>query len=102
MGLIGVCGYVVIRSAEGIIKGAVNAKVKATNQCAEEGNIPESIFEINVDTTIEAIDLVLHKGDKYRVLESDKDTVLIEVIGDTNNPYAVSVDFLRNKSNYDR
>lgn len=39
-------------------------------------------------------------GDEIRVLESDKDAVLIEKIGDQNNPYYVSVDLLRSISNY--
>ncbi len=39
-------------------------------------------------------------GDEIRVLESDKDAVLIEKIGDSNNPYYVSADLLRSISNY--
>lgn len=41
-------------------------------------------------------------GDQFRVLETDKDAVLIEKIGDDNNPYFVSVDFLEMISNYKR
>lgn len=39
-------------------------------------------------------------GDSYRILYSDTDMVLVEKIGDTNNPYMVSSDFLRSISNY--
>ena len=39
--------------------------------------------------------LVLNVDDTYRILESDGESVLIEKIGDTNNPYFVSADFLR-------
>ena len=38
--------------------------------------------------------------DQFRVLETDKDAVLIEKIGDDNNPYFVSEEMLKNISNY--
>lgn len=44
--------------------------------------------------------LILNVGDKFRVLESDKEAILIEKIGDSNNPYFVSVDLLRSISDY--
>ena len=39
-------------------------------------------------------------GSQYRVLETDGDSVLIEKIGDENNPYFVSAEFLRTISDY--
>ena len=39
-------------------------------------------------------------GDKIRVLETDKDAILIEKIGEDNNPYFVSEEMLKNISNY--
>ena len=42
----------------------------------------------------------LNVGDAYRILESDGESVLIEKIGDTNNPYFVSADFLRSVSDF--
>lgn len=44
--------------------------------------------------------LELHIGDKFRVLETDKDAVLVEIIGNDNNPYFVSAELLKNISNY--
>lgn len=44
--------------------------------------------------------LVFNIGDQIRILESDKEVVLIEKIGDLNNPYYVSADLLRSISNY--
>lgn len=41
-------------------------------------------------------------GDQFRVLETVKNAVLIEKIGDDNNPYFVSVEFLEMISNYKR
>lgn len=39
-------------------------------------------------------------GDKFRVLESDADSILIEKIGDRRNPYYVSRDFLKCMSDF--
>jgi hypothetical protein len=39
-------------------------------------------------------------GDKFRVLESDADSILIEKIGDRRNPYYVSRDFLKLMSDF--
>ena len=39
-------------------------------------------------------------GDQFRVLETDKDAVLIEKIDDDDNPYFVSEKLLTNISNY--
>lgn len=43
----------------------------------------------------------LNTGDKFKVLATDGKAVLIERIGDKNNPYFVSADFLRSISDYD-
>lgn len=45
--------------------------------------------------------LSFREGDFYRILHSDKEIVLIEKVGDTNNSYMVSPDFLRSVSNYE-
>ena len=39
-------------------------------------------------------------GDRFLVLENDKDAVLIEIIGDTNIPYFVSYELLKEISDY--
>ncbi|MBQ2963202.1 MAG: hypothetical protein IJE14_00945 [Clostridia bacterium] len=39
-------------------------------------------------------------GNEFRVLEADGEAILIEIIGDTNNPYFVSADLLHLISNY--
>jgi hypothetical protein len=44
--------------------------------------------------------LLLRKNDKFRVLESDDDAVLIEVMGDAENPYFVSAETLAKISNF--
>ncbi len=44
--------------------------------------------------------LLFRVGDQFKVLERDGDAVLIEKIGDDNNPYFVSAKFLRSISDY--
>lgn len=44
--------------------------------------------------------LELNVGDKYRILETDGEAILIEKIGDPNNPYFVSADFLQSVSSF--
>ena len=44
--------------------------------------------------------LVLNSGDAFKILESDGESILIEKIGDSNNPYFVSADFLHIISDY--
>ena len=39
-------------------------------------------------------------GEQFKVLETDGDAGLIEKLGDANNPYFVSLKFLRSISNY--
>lgn len=42
----------------------------------------------------------MHIGDKFRVLKTDGDAILIELIGNDNNPYFVDLNLLRTISNY--
>lgn len=44
--------------------------------------------------------LIFNVDDQFKVLEVDDDAALIEKLGDSNNPYSVSVDFLKNISDY--
>ena len=44
--------------------------------------------------------MILESGDSFNVLESDGDAVLIEKIGDSNNPYFVSSELLKEISDY--
>lgn len=44
--------------------------------------------------------LVFNVGDNYRVLNHDGDAILVEKLGDGNNPYYVSADFLKEISEF--
>lgn len=58
-------------------------------------------FTVSTDTDCGS-GLSLHEGDKIRILERDGDAVLIEVIGDADNPYVVSAETLTRVSGFDR
>lgn len=44
--------------------------------------------------------LVFKVDDKFRVLNRDMDSILIEKLGDDNNPYFVSAEFLKKVSEF--
>ena len=44
--------------------------------------------------------LVFKVGDQFKVLEVDGNAALIEKLGDNNNPYFVSTEFLKSISDY--
>lgn len=55
----------------------------------------------NVDGIYSSEDgLELSFGDKYEVLEQDGEAVLIEKVGDANNPYMVSAEILKKSSDF--
>ena len=56
-------------------------------------------FAVNTAGTDEQ-GLAFGEGDVYSVLECDGDAILVEIAGNTNNPYFVSVAFLASISNY--
>jgi hypothetical protein len=57
------------------------------------------IFTVTAETTCGS-GLILRKNDKFRVLERDDDAVLVEVMGDAENPYFVSAEILAKISNF--
>lgn len=67
-----------------------------TDRKSESRNILYSVIKPGVSN--EGIEFSV--GGQYRVLETDGDSVLIEKIGDQNNPYFVSAEFLSSISGY--
>lgn len=45
--------------------------------------------------------LTLHVGDEIRVLERDGDALLVEIVGNNDNPHVVSAEVLRRISDFD-
>lgn len=73
--------------------------VKSLKKLKHKRKEPKVIYTI-ISQGISNEGLTLDVDDKFRVLESDKDVILIEKIGDPNNPYFVSADLLRSISDY--
>jgi len=96
---VAVGGYVVIRTAEGAIRSGImkNKRHKETNEIAL---YTSKIYTVHECAEINE-DLSFDISDTYRVLEKDGDSVLIEKIGDANNPYFVSEELLRIISDYE-
>ena len=74
---------------------------KKMNKGKLTGTTDSIVYSVTVDGVSDD-GLEFKIGDQFRVLETDKDAVLIEKIGDDNNPYFVSVEFLEMISNYKR
>ena len=95
---VAVGGYLVLRIAESGVKLGINkAKSIKTKQKLDLGN--EEYYIVN-SQGISNEGVKFNIGDKFRVLETDKDAVLIEIVGNENNPYFASADFLKSISDY--
>ena len=82
-----------------ITLGVVTCINKRKNRCEITDNkMVFRVKKIGVDNKAKTFNI----GDSFRVLEQDKDAVFIEIIGDKNNPYFESEDFLRTISDYKR
>lgn len=96
--LAGTTGAVVYKGGEIVVKQCVKTiKARKTTKLTIEAE--ENLYDVtSVGRSNEGLEFVV--GDQFRVLESDGASVLVEKIGDTNNPYFVSSDVLCNISNY--
>lgn len=92
-------GAVIYKSGEIAVKQTVKAikTIKNKEQLLETANT--KMYTVTAEG-ISNEGLEFKIGDQFRVLESDKDAVLIEKIGDNNNPYFVSAELLKNISDY--
>ena len=99
--LIAGSGAIIYKGGEVLVKNGVKAikKIRAEKKVIAESSA--QIYCVNVQgVSNEGLEFKI--GDQFRVLETDKDAVLIEKIGDDNNPYFVSEELLKDISNYKR
>lgn len=92
-------GAVIYKSGEIAVKQTVKTikRIKNKEQLSETANT--EIYTVTAEgVSNEGLEFKI--GDQFRVLESDKDAVLIEKSGDNNNPYFVSAELLKNISDY--
>lgn len=91
-------GAVIYKSGELLVRRAIkNIKKLHSEKTTSELNSP--VYIVNKQA-VSNENLVFKLGDKFKVLEFDGDAVLIEKIGDSNNPYVASSEFLEKISNY--
>ncbi len=88
-------GYLILRGVEEAGK-TVYHKVR---EIRKEHLEKVKEYTVNMDATDDQ-GLVFKKGAKFKVLESDGDAILIELLGDENNPYFVSKEFLNKISDF--
>lgn len=93
--LTGTVGAALYKGGEVVVKKCVKT-IKTPKLTIEKG---KNLYEVTTDGRSND-GLVFVSGDKFRVLENDGDSVLIEKIGDTNSPYFVSSELLRKISEY--
>ncbi len=96
---VAVGGYVVIRTAEGVIKTGIK-KIKKHKETKENVLNTSKLYMVH-ERGESNEGLIFNISDTFRVLEKDGDTVLIKKIGDANNPYFVSGELLRKISDYE-
>lgn len=89
-------GYVVGKTVEAGGKQIVkNVKKRIENK----KTVSADVYVVHTEgTSNEGLHFSI--DDRFRVLETAEDAVLIEKIGDTNNPYFVSADVLQSISNF--
>ena len=90
LGIVAAGGYVVLRTVEGGIRTVITQKARV---------IENETFTVT-SSGIDEQGLSFAVGDQFRVMEWDGDTVQIEKMGNVNNPYFVSAEFLRSISNF--
>lgn len=94
--LIATGGYAVIRLGEaGVTKVVRNIHVEKK---AKNGVELKEYVVKKEGTSNEGV--MFNVGNTFRVLEADGDAVLVEIVGDDNNPYFVDAGLLKEISDY--
>lgn len=88
-------GAVIYKGGETIVKKII----KKMNKEELQGTSDSIVYSVTAGG-VSNDGLEFKIGDRFIVLETDKDVMLIEKIGDDNNPYFVSEEMLKNISNY--
>lgn len=93
LALVGIGGYAIGKGLE--------ISIKRLRKLYEENTMVVVLGTYTVNTAYQVSkELEFQPGDKYNVLETDKNAVLIEKIGDNNNPYFVDGKLLAEISDY--
>lgn len=99
LGIFAVGGYAIIRSIEAGGK-KVYKRVKKSKGKNQEKPISDTLEYTVIREGKSNENVKFSVGDKFRILEKDGDSILIDRIGDHNSPYFVSAELLSEISEY--
>lgn len=95
-----IAGGLAVKGGEVIVKRGKKAVAKHKRDIQKLQESAQTIYTIKKeDESNEG--LKLKEGDRFRVLESDENAILIELIGNENNPYFVDADLLKTISDFE-
>ena len=96
--LTGAAGAAIYKLGEVGVKKCIKTIKSRQNSKAEE--LKGKIYLVTA-AGVSTEGIIFIAGNQFRVLEKDQDSVLIEKIGDSQNPYFVSAEFLRSISDFE-
>jgi len=97
--LTGVTGAAIYKTCEIGVKKGIQFLLAHQDSPTVYRVVKKNVYTVTTDgMSNEGTEFLM--GTKFKVLEKDGDTVLIEKIGDNNNPYFVSSEFLRTISDF--
>lgn len=94
-----VAGGIVVKGGEFVVKKGKQAIAKSKEKKNDSAIRKDVIYTVERDAESNE-GLEFKVGDRFRVLEYDGDAILIELIGNDNNPYFVSGEVLKEISDY--
>lgn len=94
-----VVGGIAFKGGEFVIKKGKKAIAKRRGQIKKLHESTQIIYIVKQDGKSND-GLIFKLGDSFRVLESDDDAILIELIGNENNPHFVSKDLMEQISDF--
>lgn len=91
-------GYVVGKAVEIPVKKGIKYIKSRINTKLQTQPDQATYTVVNTSQSNEGVEFC--EGTKFRVWARDKDSVLVEIIGDDNSPFYVSYDWLHSISDY--
>jgi len=101
LGITAMAGFIIGRSGEAGIKKIIKGITRNRNSTGVGFNYKDMVFTVTKNRK-DSSGLIFSIGEQYRILECDGDAYLIEKLGDTNNPYFISIDFLKTISDINK
>lgn len=99
--LTGAAGAAIYKLGEMGVKKCIKAVKSHQISTIKADERTEKIYSVTSNgKSNEGVSFIV--GNKYRVLERDGDSVLIEKLSDNKNPYFVSADFLESISDFQK